>query len=67
MGKAKRILIGIALAILIIGMIVIKYAPSQQQKAFGYYLWGAALVSLLIAGILHAIEWTRKNVKIVRD
>lgn len=64
MVKTKRILLGIAIAISIIAMMVIRNAPSQQQKAFGYYLSGAALVTLLVAGILQAIEWTRKNVRI---
>ena len=64
MVKAKRILIGFAIVILIIAMMVIRYAPNQQQKALGYYLCGAGLAELLVAGILQAIEWTRKNVRI---
>jgi len=65
MVKAKTILIAIAIVVAIIGKILIQTAPHQKQAAYGYYFWGAAATLLLIAGILQAIEWTRKHVRIL--
>ncbi len=49
-GKAKGVLMAVGFLVLLLGGLVIKTAPNQQQTVLGYYICGRAQ-SLLILKI----------------